>query len=142
MEELRVLHNNNTWILVTPPPNANIVSFQWVFKVKRNEDGSFARQKACLVARGFNQVEGLDFHETYSPIIKFTTVQLILAIEVTKKWCLHQLHINNAFLHDNLEEKVYMSHNHPATRIQPSPIMFVCCIDLFIAFINRQLTHP
>lgn len=69
----------------------HIMTCRWVFKVKRNSDGSFAQRKAWLVARGFNQIEGLDFHETFSPVIKFKIIRLILSIAVTQNWCLQQL---------------------------------------------------
>lgn len=108
-DELKVLWVNNTWSLLRLLLDANIVTCQWVFKVKWDEDGTFAWWKAWLFSRGFNQYEWVDFHETFGPMIKFTIVWLILSIAVTKDWCLQQLDINNAFLHNDLQEKVYMS---------------------------------
>lgn len=82
-EEIEALYKNKTWSLVAPPKGANIVTCKWVFKDKKNSDGSFSCWKARLVAQGFNQIEGIDFQETFSQVVKFTAVRLIMAVAVT-----------------------------------------------------------
>lgn len=83
----------------------NVIDNRWVYKVKRN---SFKRLKARLVAKGFTQTPGVDFGETFSPVIKASTVRIVLTIAVAKSWDVRQLDINNAFLNGHLEEEVFM----------------------------------
>ena len=100
-EELWALHSNQTWSLVPPS--------RWVCKIKRHVDGQVTRHKAWLVARSFTQQEEIDYLEMFSPVIKPTTVRLVLTIVVLYGWNIHQLDVHNAFLNGILQEEVYMA---------------------------------
>ncbi|CAL2235003.1 unnamed protein product [Prunus armeniaca] len=107
-EEIEALHTQGTWDLVHMPVDKNIVGSRWVYRVKKNSDGSVARHKARLVAQGFSQSPGLDFSETFSPVVRHTTVRLVLSIAAMNRWSLKQLDVKNVFLHGDLEEEVFM----------------------------------
>jgi hypothetical protein len=107
-EEIQALRANRTWTLVPFHPSMNVVGSRWVYKIKCGSDGSIERYKARLVARGFTQQEGIDYSETFSPIIKQVTIRLVFSIAVLCGWKIHQFDIHNAFLNGVLDEEVYM----------------------------------
>uniref|UniRef100_A0A2N9GBB0 Integrase catalytic domain-containing protein n=1 Tax=Fagus sylvatica TaxID=28930 RepID=A0A2N9GBB0_FAGSY len=88
--------------------NMNVVGSRWVFKTKLKSDGSIDRFKARLVAQGYSQSFGIDFLETFSPVIKPQTIRLVLSLALIHGWSLRQLDVKNAFLHGSLKEVVYM----------------------------------
>ena len=123
------LFKDKTWSFVPSPLGKNIVGCKWVFKLKRNSDGTISRYKARLVAKGFHQQYGIDFVKTFSPVIKPPTIKLILALAVTYNCPLKQLDVRNAFLHGILKNEVYMqqpigyvdsSHPHQVCKLHKS----------------------
>jgi hypothetical protein len=85
-----------------------VVGSKWIFKVKRNADGSVERFKARLVAKGYSQRPGFDFTETFTPTVRYSAVRTILAIAALEDMHIHSLDISNAYLNGVLEEEVYM----------------------------------
>ncbi|CAJ2637896.1 unnamed protein product [Trifolium pratense] len=108
-EEFDALVRNGTWSLVPPPKDTNIVGCKWLFRIKRQADGSIDRYKARLVAKGFTQRHGVDFHETFAPVVRPQTIKIIITLALGHKWKMHQLDVNNAFLQGSLKEQVYMT---------------------------------
>ena len=130
-EEYNASLENNTWQLVPKPSNTNIVSCKWVFHQKFNSDGSLSRYKARWVRRGYSQQHGIDYDETFSPIVKPSTISTVLSIDVSSTWPIHQLDVKNAFLHGSLQQSTI--NNPRASKIPPILIMFVFFKNLFTA---------
>lgn len=102
------------------PVNKNVVGCRWIYKNKFSPYGSSRRCKSHLVAKGYNQQYGRDYTDTFNPVIKATTIRLILDIVVSRNWPIQQLDVNNAFLQGTLDEEDYMEqppgfidHDHP-----------------------------
>jgi histone deacetylase 1/2 len=122
--EFQALRKNGTWQLVPPRSGVNVIDSKWIFKVKKHVDGSIERYKARLVAKGFKQRYGLDYEDTFSPVIKPTTIRLLFSLDVTRGWYLRQMDAQNAFLHGVLEEEVYM--RQPPGFVDPARPQHLC----------------
>lgn len=124
LSEFNALIKNKTWDLVPRPCDANIIRCMWIFRHKKNSDGSFERYKARLVGDGRSQVAGVDCDETFSPVVKPATIRTVLTIALSKSWPIHQLDVQNAFLHGDLQETVYM--HQPLGFRDPQHPDYVC----------------
>jgi hypothetical protein len=101
-EDMAALDVIATWELVALPEDKKKKRCKWVYNIKHNVDGSMSRYKTRLVVKGYAQTYGIDYEETYSPIAKMTTVRAIIVMVIAKGWSLHQMDVNNAFLHGDL----------------------------------------
>ena len=124
--EFEALMANGIWSLCPRPPNHKIIRNKWVYRLKQKVDGSIDRYKARLVAKGFDQEDGIDYTETFSLVIKPTTIRVLLALIVQFNWSIHQLDVSNAFLHGSLLEEVFME--QPRRFIDPTYPDHVCCL--------------
>ena len=101
------------------PSGKKAIGSKWVYKIKYNFDGSIERCKTRLVILGNKQVEGIDYNETFAQTAKIVIVRTFLAVATTKGWEQHQVDVHSAFLHDELDEEVYMQ--MPSGFASPTP---------------------
>jgi hypothetical protein len=111
-DEYRAFMKNKTWRLVPLASDRNLNDCRWIYMVKHKADGSIDRHKAWLVAKGLEQRLSTDYDDTCSPVVKPTTIWMILSLVVSRGRVLHQLDVQNVFLHGILEEDVYMKQPH------------------------------
>lgn len=106
--ELNALKSNHTWQLTSLPVGKKAIGCKWVYNLKSHLHEPINKHKACLVAKGFNQVTREEFSNSLSLIAKLATVKLLLAMIASKGWLAHHLNMINDFLHDFVDEDVYM----------------------------------
>jgi hypothetical protein len=125
-EEFNAIIKTRTWTLVPKNSSMNIVGAKWVLRIKRKADRSIERYKARLVTKGFHQQKGVDYFETYSPIVKPITIRTELSLVVSAGWYIKQVDVSNAFLHGHLQEIVNMS--QPPGFVNPMYLDAVCLL--------------
>nr|GEY36637.1 retrovirus-related Pol polyprotein from transposon TNT 1-94 [Tanacetum cinerariifolium] len=111
-EELNQFITNDVWELVPQPKNMIIIGTKWVFRNKLDENGIVSRNKARLVAQGYNQQEGIDYDETYAPVAKLESIRILLAYACALDFKLYQMDVKSAFLNSFINEEVYVA-QHP-----------------------------
>jgi hypothetical protein len=107
-EEYRSLMENDTWDILPLLKGRKLVICKWVYRNNYASDGSVERHKARTVSKGFFQVEGIDYNETFSPTIKMNSIRLVLSLATSHKWEFHQMDVKSAFLYRDLQEEIYM----------------------------------
>jgi hypothetical protein len=108
VEEYDSIVKNSVWDIVPRPIDKSVVGSRWIYKVKQATDGSVEKYKANFVARGFSQIEGIDYGETFSPGARYSSIRSILALSVQMGWHIHQMDVKTAFLNGIIEEEVYI----------------------------------
>lgn len=136
-DEFIALVHCGTWTLVPPNPSQNLVENTWVFQVKRNTNGTITWYKARLVAKGFHQRPWLNYGETFNPMVKPTTVLLVISLALQRKWPLFQIDVNNIFLHGTLDEEVVMQ--QPVGFVNPPHPSYVCKLCKFLTNSSNRL---
>jgi hypothetical protein len=133
--EFQALLHNNTWSLCPRPQHQNVFRNKWVFKIKQKPDDNVDRYKARLVAKGFDQLCSIDYHDTFSPVIKPATIRLLLVLAVNFHWTLKQLDVSNAFLHGFLDERRL----HGTTARFCGPCLSPPCMEITQSFVWPQI---
>jgi transposase InsO family protein len=106
--EINSLNNMNTWTIINKEPNQKLINSKWIFKIKYKPDGEIERYKARLVAKGFMQKEGIDYGETFAPVVRTETLRFLISFATQQKLEMEQMDVETAFLHGELEEEVLM----------------------------------
>lgn len=107
-EELNSHKKNHTWDIVPLPTGRKPIKCKWVFKIKRNNDGTTERYKARLVAKGCSQMPGIDYTETFSPVVRFETLRILIALSTLYNWDIDHVDAVVAFLQGNIDEEIFM----------------------------------
>ncbi|KAG7558463.1 Zinc finger CCHC-type [Arabidopsis thaliana x Arabidopsis arenosa] len=108
-DEIGSIEKHKTWDLVDLPEGAKPIGLKWVFKLKRNSDGSINKHKARLVAKGYVQQYGVDFEEVFAPVARIETIRLLIDLAASHGWEIHHLDVKTAFLHGELKETVFVN---------------------------------
>jgi hypothetical protein len=106
--EIKAVINNNTWTLIELPPGKRAIPLKWVFKVKRDAKGNFEKYKARIVVKGYSQVAGLDFNETFAPVVRVESVRILFAIAAANDLYILHIDCKNAFLHGQSDVEIYV----------------------------------
>ncbi|KAJ0452174.1 putative RNA-directed DNA polymerase [Helianthus annuus] len=109
MSELEAIKKHDTWELVTLPKGKNVVGLKWIFKTKLGVDGKIVKHKARLVVKGYSQLHGIDYQETFAPVARFETIRVVISVAAQRGWELHQLDVKTAFLNGELSEEIYVN---------------------------------
>ena len=125
--EYNSLIENKTWKLVVLPPGRVAIGCKWVFKLKHAGDGTVERFKARLVAKGYAQKYGIDYDETFSPVVRFSSIRFLLAFAVQNDLLIHQMDVETAFLNGKLDEEIYMK--QPEGYVKPGEEHLVCKLE-------------
>ena len=98
VEEYSSIMKNDVWEIVLRPEGKSVVISRWLYKIKYVADGNIEKYKAWFVVRGFSQIEGVDYDETFAPIARYTSIHLIISIVAEMGWKIHQMDVKTAFL--------------------------------------------
>jgi hypothetical protein len=108
MEEYNSIMKNDVWEVVPRPEGKSVVTSKWLYKLKHAADGSIEKYKARFVARGFSQVEGVDYDETFASVARYTSIRAVISIAAVMGWKIHQMDVKTTFLNGLIEEEVYI----------------------------------
>jgi len=135
--DLHALDINQTWTLVPSPSSIKPIGCHWVYKLKHKPNGTIDSFKAQLMTKGFTQTEELDYFETFSLVVKLTTIHILLALTIASDWFIHQLDVDNTSPNGELHEKIYVKSPHG---ISLPPANLVCKLNKSL-YSLKQASH-
>ena len=109
VEEYDSIVRNSAWEIVPRPVVKSVVDSKWIYKVKQVADGSIEKYKAIFVTRGFSQIEGIDYEETFAPVTRYSSIRTILSLSVKMGWHIHQMDVKTAYLMGSLRKRCTLS---------------------------------
>ena len=124
--EMASIQGQGTWKLEPLPEGRKALGCKWVFAVKSTSDGLIERFKARLVVKGFNQIPGIDFDETFAPVARYESIKLLLALACMNDWHVHQIDISTAFLNGVLDDNLDIYMKQPPGFAQKGSENLVC----------------
>ena len=107
-EEMESIKKNNTWSLTSLPSGREAIGCKWVYRLKYNQNGSINKFKARIVAKGYSQIEGIDYNETFAPVTSLATLRVMIALAASRDLEIHQMDVKSAYLNGDLKEEIYM----------------------------------
>lgn len=138
-DEIISLDKNQTWKLVERPSGQRVVSCNWVYKIKESiPEVEATRFKARLLAIGFTQREGIDYNEVFSPVVKHSSIRMLLSLTVKENIELEQLDVKTPFLHGELEENIFMA--QPVSFIKQGDENKVCYLKKIVIWFKTVTT--
>ena len=108
-EEIQSHYKNNTWTVVPLPPGRVCIPSGWNFKIKTDKDGQPKRRKARFFAKGYRQIKGIDFQESFAPVVRYDSLRVVIATAASQNLELIQLDVKTAFLNGEIDEEIYIS---------------------------------
>jgi hypothetical protein len=108
IEEYKSILKNDVWDVVPRREGKSVVTSKWIYKIKHVVDGSIKKYKARFVAKGFSQIEGVDYDKTFAPVARYTSIRSIIVLATSMDWKLHQMDVKTTFLNGEIEEEVYI----------------------------------
>jgi len=103
-----MIEKNCTWELVDRPPNKNVIGVKWIFRTKLNADNTINKYKARLVVKGYAQIYGVDYSDTFALVARMDTIRFLFAVAAHRNWKVFQLDVKSAFLNGILQEEIYV----------------------------------
>lgn len=108
MEKYASIMKNDVWEVIPRPEGKSIVTSRWLYKIKYAADGSIEKYKARSVARGFSQIEGVKYEETFAPVARYSSIRTVISVAAEMGWKIHQMDVKTNFLNGLIEEDVYI----------------------------------